>query len=150
MGLDDATEKAGEQERDFHLQEEKGQLKVSCQGHSMTFQQNSFRIFRILQLFYRNDHYNETMCRVQHLGCYLEGQGHSMILQLNRIWPQTFVFFKSDLTTTFEKLLLCVQYLFMEHYPNSTGSCFFLFLTLSYIFKTHLPFTLTLLNLIFC
>jgi len=28
MGLDDATEKAGEQERDFHLQEEKGQLKV--------------------------------------------------------------------------------------------------------------------------
>jgi len=28
-------------------------------------------------------------CRVQHLGCYLECQGHSMTLQQNRVWPKT-------------------------------------------------------------
>ena len=32
------------------------------------------------KLFHRNDHHIETMCRAQHLGCYLEGQGHSMTL----------------------------------------------------------------------
>jgi len=39
----------------------------------------------ILKLFYRNCHHNETMCREQHLGRYLEGQGHSMTLQQNRV-----------------------------------------------------------------
>jgi len=32
------------------------------------------------------------MCRVKHLGCYLEGQGHSMTLQQNRVWPKTLLF----------------------------------------------------------
>ena len=32
-------------------------------------------------------------------------------------------YLKSDFTTTFDKLLLCVQYLFGEHYPVPTGSC---------------------------
>ena len=32
---------------------------------------------RILQLFHRNDHHIELTCRAQHLGRYLEGQGHS-------------------------------------------------------------------------
>jgi hypothetical protein len=40
-----------------------------------------------LQLFHRNDHYIETTCHAQHLGRYLEGQGHSMTLQQNRVWP---------------------------------------------------------------
>jgi len=31
---------------------------------------------------------------------------------------------KSDFTNTFDKLLLCVQYLFGEHYPVPTGSCY--------------------------
>ena len=30
--------------------------------------------------FYRNDHHVETTCREQHLGRYLEGQGHSATL----------------------------------------------------------------------
>jgi len=42
---------------------------------------------RILQLFHRNDHHNETTCHAQHLGHYLEGQGHSMTLQQNRVRP---------------------------------------------------------------
>jgi len=32
------------------------------------------------------------MCRAQHLGCYLEGQGHSMTLQQNRVRPITLLF----------------------------------------------------------
>ena len=47
---------------------------------------------QILQLFHRNDHHIETTCRVQHLGCYREGQGHSMILHQNRVWPKTLLF----------------------------------------------------------
>jgi len=47
---------------------------------------------RILQLFHRNDHHIETTCRVQHLGCYLKGQGHSMTLQQNRVWSKTLLF----------------------------------------------------------
>jgi len=29
---------------------------------------------------------------VQHLGRYLEGQGHSMTLKQNRVWPKTLLF----------------------------------------------------------
>ena len=125
---------------------------------------------RILQLFHRNDHHIETTCHAQHLGRYLEGQGHSMTLQQNSFRPITLWFevefynyftgmitilrqrvacniwvttlkakvtawpcskivsglcdLKSDFTTTFDKLLLCVQYLFGEHYPVPTGSCY--------------------------
>jgi len=32
-------------------------------------------------------------------------------------------YLKLDFTTTFDKLLLCVKYLFREHYPVPTGSC---------------------------
>jgi len=32
----------------------------------------------ISKLFHRNDHHIETTCHTQHLGRYLEGQGHSM------------------------------------------------------------------------
>jgi len=32
-------------------------------------------------------------------------------------------YLKLDFTTTFDKLLLCVQYLFGEHYPVPTGCC---------------------------
>jgi len=34
-------------------------------------------------------------------------------------------YLKSDFTATFDKLLLCVQYLFGEHYPVPTGSCYY-------------------------
>jgi len=32
------------------------------------------------------------MCRMQHLGRYFEGQGHSMTLQQNRVRPITWLF----------------------------------------------------------
>jgi len=71
------------------------------QGHSMTLQQN--RVRPITSLFdvgfrncftemHRNDHLIETMCRTQNLGRYLEGQGHTMTLQQNRVRPITSLF----------------------------------------------------------
>jgi len=130
---------------------------------------------QISKQFHINDHHIETTCRLQHLGCYLEGQGHSMTFQQNsfrlitwwfevefynyftgmitilrqhvvcNIWNATLkakvtawpcskivsgpklCYLKLDFTTTFDKLLLCVQYLFGEHYmyPVPTGSCLF-------------------------
>jgi hypothetical protein len=47
---------------------------------------------RILQLFHRNDHHIGKTCHAQHLGRYLESQGHSMTLQQNRVWPITLLF----------------------------------------------------------
>jgi len=47
---------------------------------------------RISKLFYRNDHHLKTTCRAQHLGRYLEGQGHSMTLQQNRVRSITLLF----------------------------------------------------------
>jgi len=43
-------------------------------------------VFLHLKLFHRNDPHIET-CQVQHLGRYLEGQGHSMTLKQNRVRP---------------------------------------------------------------
>jgi len=47
-------------------------------------------------------------------------------------------YLKSDFTTSFDKLLLCVQYPFGEDYPVSTGSCFLqaleLFILTTYFF----------------
>jgi len=42
----------------------------------------------------------------------------------NIVSGQKLCYLKSDFTTSFDKLLLCVQYLFGEHYPVPTGSCF--------------------------
>ena len=47
---------------------------------------------RILKQFYRNDDHVETTCRVQHLGPYLEGHGHSATLQQIRVRPITLLF----------------------------------------------------------
>jgi hypothetical protein len=44
---------------------------------------------QILKLFHRNDHHIEKTCHAQHLGRYLEGQGHSMTLQQNCVRPIT-------------------------------------------------------------
>jgi len=45
-----------------------------------------------LKQFQRNDHHIETTCRAQHMGRFLEGQGHSMTLQQNLFWPKTLLF----------------------------------------------------------
>jgi hypothetical protein len=46
----------------------------------------------ILQLFHRNDHHIEMTCHMQHLGCYLEGQCHSITLHQNCVQPITTLF----------------------------------------------------------
>jgi len=60
---------------------------------------------RILKLVHWNDHRIETTCHMQHLGHYLEGQGHTMTLQ--HIQPTLFV----------------TKYPFEEHHPSLTGLC---------------------------
>jgi len=47
----------------------------SCPAHNFVIWS------RILKIFHKNDHYIETACHAQHLGRYLEGQGHSITLQ---------------------------------------------------------------------
>ena len=148
----------------------------SCPAHNFVIWSG------ISKLFYRNDHHVVTTCHAQHLGSYLEGQGHSATLKQNRVRPITLllavefrkyftemitilrwrvarniwvttlkvkvtpdlaaksclannfviwswiskIMYRNDHhieTTTFDKLLLCVQYLFGEHYPVPTGSC---------------------------
>jgi len=61
----------------------------SCLAHNLVI------LSPILQLFHRNDHHIEMPCHAQHLGRYLEGQGHSMTLQQKRARPITYL--KSDL-----------------------------------------------------
>jgi len=58
----------------------------SCPAHNFVIWS------RISKIFYRNDHHIETSSRAQHLGQYLEGQGHSMTLQQNRVRPITSLF----------------------------------------------------------
>ena len=58
----------------------------SCPAHNFVF------CNRISKLFHRNDHHVETTCRAQHLGPFLEGQGHSATLQENRFRPITLLF----------------------------------------------------------
>jgi len=58
----------------------------SCPAHNFVIWS------RISKLFYRNDHHVKTTCCALHLGCYLEGQGHSMTLQQNRVRSITLLF----------------------------------------------------------
>jgi len=58
----------------------------SCPAHNFVI------LSRISKIFYRNDHYIETTCCAHHLGRNLEGQGHSMTLQQNRVRPITLFF----------------------------------------------------------
>ena len=64
------------------------------------------------------------MCRVYNLGRYIDGQGHSMTLQQNRVRPIN-CYLKSDFKTfqrndhhiEMTKFLACVQNLFGKHHP---------------------------------
>jgi len=47
----------------------------SCPAHNFVIWS------RISKLFHRNDHHSARVCRAQHVGLYLEGQGHSMTLK---------------------------------------------------------------------
>ena len=73
---------------------------------------NNFAIWsQFLQLFHRNDHNIEMTRRAQHLGHYLECQGHSMTLLQNRIRPITLLFevgFRKYFTEMITILRRCV------------------------------------------
>ena len=62
-----------------------------CTSHSCLAHNFVIRSL-ISKLFHRNDHHVETTCRAQHVGPYLEGQGHSMTLQQNRVQAITLLF----------------------------------------------------------
>jgi hypothetical protein len=86
----------------------------SCPAH------NSVIWSLILKLFHRNDHHIETTCHGQHLGGYLEGQGHSMTLQQNCVWPITSLFEVGFYTTISQK--------WSPYWDNVSLSTFLLFL----------------------
>jgi len=58
----------------------------SCPAHNFVIWS------QISKLFHRNGHHVETTCCAHNLGLYLEGQGHSMTLQQNRVRPITLKF----------------------------------------------------------
>jgi len=58
----------------------------SCPAHNFVIWS------RISKIFHRNCHHIEMTCHAQHLGRYLEGQGHSMTLQQNCFRPITLLF----------------------------------------------------------
>jgi len=58
----------------------------SCPAHNFVIWS------RISKIFHRNDHHIVMTCRTQHLGRYLEGQGHSMTLHHNRVRSITSLF----------------------------------------------------------
>ena len=70
------------------------QMWIATLKVKVTLQQNRVRP---ITLWFEVEFYNYftgiiTILRRQHLGCYLEGQGHSMTLQQNRVWPKTLLF----------------------------------------------------------
>jgi len=87
-------------------------VKVTHDLAAKSCQANNFVIWSpILNLFHRNDYHIETPCRMQHLGRYLEGQGHSMTLQQKRVRPITLFFevrFYNFLTEMITILRWCV------------------------------------------
>ena len=54
----------------------------------------------ILQLFHRNDHHIKKTCREQHLGRYIEGQGHRMT---TKSCPAHYCYLKSHFETIWQK-----------------------------------------------
>jgi len=110
------------------------------QGHSMTFQQNSFRP---ITLWFEVEFYNYFKGMITILRQRVPCNIWVAILKAKfTAWPCSKIvsgpklcYLKSDFTTTFDKL--CVQYLFGEHYPVLTGSCFnqeFMILSLQSVF----------------
>ena len=99
------------------------------QGHSMTFQHNHVQP---ITLWFEVEFYNYFTWMITILRQCVACNIWVAILKAKvTTWPCIKIVFgpklfylKSDFTTTFDKLLLCVQYLFGEHYPVLTGSCF--------------------------
>jgi len=94
----------------------------------MTFQQNSFRP---TTLWFEVEFYNyfTGMLTIfkQSVACNI---WVATLKAKVTAWPCSQIvsgpklcYLKSDFTTTFDKQLLCVQYLFGEHYQVPTGSC---------------------------
>jgi len=68
-------------------------VKVTAWPSAKSCPANNFVIWsRISKIFHRHDHHIDMTCRAWHLGPYLEGQGHSVTLQQNRVRPVTLLF----------------------------------------------------------
>jgi len=75
---------------------------ISCPAHNIVIW---CRILKLLYMMYINNHHIETTCWEQDLSRCLEGQGHSMTLQQNRVRPMTklfeiwfYIYFKEMIT----------------------------------------------------
>ena len=73
----------------------------SCPAHNFVIWS------RISKLFHRNDHHIKTKCRAQHLGRYLEGQGHGMTLQQNHI--RSITLFKVRFRNNFTEIITILR-----------------------------------------
>jgi len=87
-----------------------------CQAHYFVIWR------RILKIFHKNDYHIETTCLAQHLGCYLEGQGHNMIWQQNLVRPITLLFEVRCYNYFWQTTSLC-PIPFRGALRGSTGSC---------------------------
>jgi len=98
------------------------------QGHSMTLHQNRVRPITLLFEVRFWNYFKEMITILRRrVACNI---WVATLKVKVKAWPcikimsgPLLCYLKSDLTTTFEKLLLCVQFLFGEHYPVPTGSC---------------------------
>ena len=100
-----------------------------CQCHSMTFQHNCARpITSLFEVLFKNFSHKWSSCW-DDVPCTI------LVATLKvkvTAWPCSKVvsgsklcYLKSDFTTSFGKLLLCVQYLFGEHYQVPTVMLWF-------------------------
>jgi len=91
-------------------------VKVTALPSAKSCPAHNFVIWsQILQLFYIIDHHIDTTCCAQHLGRYLEGQGHSMTFQHNCVRPITLLFevrFRKYFTEMITMLRRCVAHKF--------------------------------------
>ena len=115
------------------------------QGHSMTIQQNSFRPITLWFEVEFNNYFTGMITILRQ--CVACNIWVATLKAKVTAWPfskivsgPTLCYLKSDFTTAFDKLLLCVQYLFGEHYPVPTGSLFCLALLHNVIFRRKCSF----------
>jgi len=88
----------------------------------INFQRSSLCYYPVVLPLYYTSLLTFIFYASQHLGCYLEGQGHSMTLQQNRVLPITLLFEVGCYNYFWQTTSLC-PIPFRGALPGSTGSC---------------------------